>query len=205
MFTLCLTGELPTGAAYTNARLHKQRGWCRFEIAAASLIKHKNCLLDVPMLDPEATTFKMACKSMRKGRAPPQAPPAFADEMRADVAGRAVAFTAGADMEFVIGQYTHGFEEAFNTYEEKGYDTLYWTYLGWGDEQAPRLLAALEYVRDHYPEGAAKMHIYMFDGNHFSKKTKAKLKQVCETFVRTDRSWWDLKVGEKSGSCCTIL
>ena len=121
MFTLCLTGELPTGAEYTNARLHKQRGWCRFEIAAASLIKFSFCLLDVPMLDPEATTFRMACDSMRKGRAPPQAPPAFADEMRADVAGRAVAFTAGADMEFVIGQYTHGFEEAFNTYAEKAY------------------------------------------------------------------------------------
>ena len=119
MFTLCLTGELPTGAEYTNARLHKQRGWCRFEIAAASLIKDNDCLLDVPMLDPKATSFIMACYSMRKGRAPPQAPPAFADEMRADVAGRAVAFTAGADMEFVIGQYTHGFEEAFNTYQEK--------------------------------------------------------------------------------------
>ena len=137
--------------------------------------------------------------------APPVAPPAFADEMRADVAGRAVAFTAGADMEFVIGQYTHGFEEAFNTYEEKGYGLLPWSNLGWGDAQAPRLLAALEYVRDHYPEGATKMSIRMFDGNTFSKKTKAKLKQVCETFVDTDSSWWDLKEGEKSGSCCTIL
>ena len=180
MFTLCLTGELPTGAEYTNARLHKQRGWCRFEIAAASLIKDNLCLLDVPMLDPKATAFRMACWSMRKGRAPPQAPPAFADEMRADVAGRAVAFTAGADMEFVIGQYTHGFEEAFNTYKEKGYGTLYWVFLGWGDKQAPRLLAALEYVRDHYPEGAAKMEICLFEGNHFSKETKAKLKQVWE-------------------------
>ena len=205
MFTLCLTGELPTGAAYTNARLHKQRGWCRFEIAAASLIKHKNCLLDVPMLDPKARTFGKACLSMRKGRAPPQAPPAFADEMRADVAGRAVAFTAGADMEFVIGQYTHGFEEAFNTFNEKGYAALWWVNLGWGDEQAPRLLAALEYVRDHYPEGAAKMSIDMFDGNMFSKKTKAKLKRVCEAFVHTDMFWWDLKEGDKSGSCCTIL
>ena len=83
MFTLCLTGELPTGAEYTNARLHKQRGWCRFEIAAASLIKDTICLLDVPKLDPEATTFLDACRSMRKGRAPPVAPPAFADEMRA--------------------------------------------------------------------------------------------------------------------------
>ena len=110
-----------------------------------------------------------------------------------------------ADMEFVIGQYTHGFEEAFNTYADKGYGNLVWYDLGWGDAQAPRLLAALEYVRDHYPEGAAKMRIDMFEGNKFSKKTKAKLKQVCETFVRTDRSWWDLKVGEKSGSCCTIL
>ena len=205
MFTLCLTGELPTGAAYTNARLHKQRGWCRFEIAAASLIKFTLCLLDVPMLDRKATTFIKACRSMRKGRAPPQAPPAFADEMRADVAGRAVAFTAGADMEFVIGQYTHGFEEAFNTYAEKGYGILRLGTLGWGDAQAPRLLAALEYVRDHYPEGAAKMGISMFAGNEFSKKTKAKLKQVCEAFVRTDRDWWDLKEGEKSGSCCTIL
>ena len=176
MFTLCLTGELPTGAEYTNARLHKQRGWCRFEIAAASLIKHRLCLLDVPMLDPKATTFRKACGSMQKGRAPPQAPPAFADEMRADVAGRAVAFTAGADMEFVIGQYTHGFEEAFNTYKEKGYGALWWTYLGWSDEQAPRLLAALEYVRDHYPEGAKKISISAFSGNKFSEETKAKLK-----------------------------
>ena len=205
MFTLCLTGELPTGAAYTNARLHKQRGWCRFEIAAASLIKDELCLLDVPMLDPKATNFHEACRSMKKGRAPPQAPPAFADEMRADVAGRAVAFTAGADMEFVIGQYTHGFEEAFNTYAEKGYGILRLGTLGWGDAQAPRLLAALEYVRDHYPEGAKKMDISMFPGNKFSKKTKAKLKQVCEAFVDTDRGWWDLKEGDKSGSCCTIL
>ena len=130
MFTLCLTGELPTGAAYTNARLHKQRGWCRFEIAAASLIKDPFCLLAVPMLDRNSTTFFKACWSMVKGRAPPQAPPAFADEMRADVAGRAVAFTAGADMEFVIGQYTHGFEEAFNTFNEKGYGLLFW--IGFG-------------------------------------------------------------------------
>ena len=183
MFTLCLTGELPTGAEYTNARLHKQRGWCRFEIAAASLIKDDDCLLDVPMLDPEATTFYVACESMKKGRAPPQAPPAFADEMRADVAGRAVAFTAGADMEFVIGQYTHGFEEAFNTYREKGYDVLCWAFLGWGDAQAPRLLAALEYVRDHYPEGAEKMRIWMKYGNTFSEETKAKVEQVCEKFA----------------------
>ena len=103
--------------------------------------------------------------------------------MRADVAGRAVAFTAGADMDFVIGQYTHGFEEAFNTYAEKGYGVLYWIGLGWGDAQAPRLLAALEYVRDHYPEGAAKITISMFDDNTFSEETKAKLKQVCETFT----------------------
>ena len=115
--------------------------------------------------------------------APPVAPPAFADEMRADVAGRAVAFTAGADMEFVIGQYTHGFEEAFNSYEEKGYGALFWSHLRWGDEQAPRLLAALEYVRDHYPEGAAKMDMNMFAGNTFSEETKAKVRQVCEKFA----------------------
>ena len=183
MFTLCLTGELPTGAAYTNARLHKQRGWCRFEIAAASLIKDRLCLLDVPMLDPEATSFGDACASMIKGRAPPQAPPAFADEMRADVAGAVVAFTAGADMEFVIGQYTHGFEEAFNSFDEKGYLALKWIGLGWGDEQAPRLLAALEYVRDHYPEGAEMMGISMFAGNTFSEETTAKIEQVCEKFA----------------------
>ena len=155
-----------------SARLHKQRGWCRFEIAAASLIKDTRCLLDVPMLDRKATTFYFACESMRKGRAPPQAPPAFADEMRADVAGRAVAFTAGADMEFVIGQYTHGFEEAFNTYAEKGYRSLNWCDLGWDDAQAPRLLAALEYVRDHYPEGAANIanRTYHGTGRHLTAR-----------------------------------
>ena len=60
MYTLCLTGELPTGARYTNLRLHGQRGWCRFEISAASLIKDEWCLLDVKMLDPEAKTFNEA-------------------------------------------------------------------------------------------------------------------------------------------------
>ena len=49
--------------------------------------------------------------------------------MRADVAGAVVAFTAGADMEFVIGQYTHGFEEAFNTFDEKRYGILFWRHL----------------------------------------------------------------------------
>ena len=33
----------------------------------------------------------------------------------------------------------------------------------------------------------------MCHGNKFSKETKAKLKQVCEAFVHTDRDWWDLK------------
>ena len=46
----------------------------------------------------------------------------------------------------------------------------------------------------------------MCHGNKFSKETKAKLKQVCETFVDTEDYWWDLKRrGEKSGSCCAIL
>ena len=40
---------------------------------------------------------------MRAGRMPPVMPPAFAGLMRSDVAGGEVAFTAGADMEFVIG------------------------------------------------------------------------------------------------------
>ena len=85
-------------------------------------------------------------------------------------------------MEFVIGQYTHGFEEAFNTFDEKGYGVLSWSGLGWGDAQAPRLLAALEYVRDHYPEGAEKMAIG-FQGNNFSEETMAKFKQVSENFA----------------------
>ena len=85
-------------------------------IAAASLIKDELCLLDVPRLDRKAKTFG---KGVRLHEKVPQAPPALVDEMRADVAGAVVAFTAGADMEFVIGQYTHGFEEAFNTFEEK--------------------------------------------------------------------------------------
>ena len=55
--------------------------------------------------------------------------------------------------------------------------------MGWGDEQAPRLLAALEYVRDHYPEGAEKMDIVMFEGNTFSEDTKVKVRQVCEKFA----------------------
>ena len=98
------------------------------------------------------------------------------------MAGEEVAFTAGADMEFVIGQYTQGFEDAFNFLMERGHLGLFWSHLGWGDEQAPQLLAALEYVRDHYPEGAKKMRISIFDGNNFSRNTKMKIKKVCQKF-----------------------
>lgn len=44
----------------------------------------------------------------------------------------------------------------------------------------------------------------MCHGNKFSKETKAKLKEVCETFVRTDRDSWDLKKGAAPAQWCEM-
>ena len=110
-YTLLVTDPPPEGAAYSNTRLHRDRGWCFFEQAASMAVKNRRCLLDFGAYK-GATAFgdggarpETCLGQMKAGRAPPIAPDAFGERMRAHVESGALKFTSNADMEFVIGQY----------------------------------------------------------------------------------------------------
>ena len=39
-YVLCVTMPPPEGAVYSNVTLHKDRGWCFFEVSMASVVKN---------------------------------------------------------------------------------------------------------------------------------------------------------------------
>ena len=68
-------------------------------------------------------------------------------------------------------------------FKAKGGGVLFLDFLGWGEEHAPQLLAALEHVRDHYPAGGARMAISL-SPNAFSDGTRAAIHRTCERYAR---------------------
>ena len=178
---LLVTDPPPEGAAYSNTRLHRDRGWCFFEQAASMVVKVPQCLLDFG-------AYKGAAKfgdafsdgpdtcitQMKAGRAAPIAPDAFGERMRARVASGELKFTSNADMEFVIGQYEAGFVAAINRVAAKRRPELNFEFLGWGDDEAAVLQLALRYAaaKCTFPRGPVRVAI---GGNHFSKEAMAKL------------------------------
>ena len=186
-YTLLVTDPPPEGAAYSNTRLHRDRGWCFFEQAASMVVKDDTCLLDFGAYkgasefgtndgnDPDPTT---CLGQMKAGRAPPIAPDAFGERMRARVASDELKFTSNADMEFVIGQYEAGFVAAINRVAA---DIIYinrvlvFQELGWGDAEAAELLLALRYAaaKCAFPEGAVRVAVTY--GNSISEEAMATL------------------------------
>ena len=112
---------------------------------------------------------------MKAGRAPPIAPDAFGERMRARVASGELKFTSNADMEFVIGQYEAGFVAAINHVAASKTRRLYFKDLGWGDAEAAELLLALRYAaaKCAFPEGAVQVAVK--HGNHISEAAMATL------------------------------
>ena len=169
-YTLLVTNPPPEGAAYSNTRLHRHRGWCFFEQAASMVVKDHRCLLDFGAYE-GATEFGYLLNDepdtclgqMRAGRKPPIAPDALGERMRARVASGALTFTANADMDFVIGQYEAGFVAAINRVAAEPYDTrsLVFMDLGWGDAEAAELELALRYAaaKCAFPEGHVRVNI----------------------------------------------
>ena len=187
-YTLLVTDPPPEGAAYSNTRLHRDRGWCFFEQAASMVIKSNRCLLDFGAYK-GATEFMgrgvlsdppTCLVQMKAGRAPPIAPDAFGERMRARVASGELKFTSNADMDFVIGQYEAGFVAAINRVAAEPDDThsLVFQELGWGDNDAAELLLALRYAaaKCAFPEGAVEVAVLF--GNHFSEVAKATLPPI---------------------------
>eukprot|EP00964_Phaeocystis_antarctica_P118083 scaffold81910_cov55-Phaeocystis_antarctica.AAC.1 len=184
--TLLVTDPPPEGAAYSNTRLHRDRGWCFFDQAASMVVKDCNCLLDLgaykgatefgDIYNDEVSNPDTCLKQMRAGRAPPIAPDVFGERMRARVASGALKFTSNADMELVIGQYEAGFVAAINRVaaSEHRSGSLDFVYLGWGDAEAAELLFTLRYA-------AAKcafrwaISVWVTTGNHISEEAMATL------------------------------
>eukprot|EP00964_Phaeocystis_antarctica_P139187 scaffold103910_cov55-Phaeocystis_antarctica.AAC.1 len=126
------------------------------------VVKDSGCLLDFGAYkgaDKFGRVYKpeTCLGQMKAGRAPPIAPDAFGERMRARVASGALKFTSNADMEFVIGQYGAGFVAAIDRVAAKpGGGSLFFQNLGWGDDEAAELLLALRYAaaKCAFPEGA---------------------------------------------------
>ena len=58
---------------------------------------------------------------------------------------------------------------------------LFYSHLGWRDEQAPTLTAALEYVRDHCALAHGKgLTFSLTPGNSFGAEAKAAIKKAVE-------------------------
>ena len=183
-YTLLVTDPPPEGAAYSNTRLHRDRGWCFFEQAASMVVKQSYCLLDFGAYK-GATKFgdydaepDTCLGQMMAGRAPPIAPDAFGERMRARVASGALKFTSNADMEFVIGQYEAGFVAAINRVAadpDPDMRCLVFQKLGWGDAEVAELLLALRYAAAicAFPEGA--VNVFVKNGNPVSEGAMATL------------------------------
>jgi len=182
-YTLLATDPPPEGAAYSNTRLHRDRGWCFFEQAASMVVKDTSCLLDFGAYK-GATEFgdswakpDTCLGQMKAGRKPPIAPDAFGEQMRARVASGALKFTSNADMEFVIGQYEAGFVAAINRVAAATSGRSLGFYdLGWGDAEAAELLLALRYAaaKCAFPEGAVRL-LVRGRGNRISEAAMATL------------------------------
>eukprot|EP00964_Phaeocystis_antarctica_P069789 scaffold42456_cov66-Phaeocystis_antarctica.AAC.2 len=197
-YTLLVTDPPPEGAAYSNTRLHRDRGWCFFEQAASMVVKIGWCLLDFGAYK-GATKFgddsndgpETCLGQMKAGRAPPIAPDAFGERMRARVESGALKFTSNADMEFVIGQYEAGFVAAINRVaaEPEGTRVLAFQELGWGDDEAAELLLALRYAaaKCAFPEGA--VGVFVESGNRISEEAMATLPPLSMTGDEENVDW----------------
>jgi len=112
---LLVKTPLPVGADYGNTRPYSARGWTYFEERMSAVVKDDYCLWDLSRYE-GAADYVTCLRQMRHQRLPPTSPERVAAELREGVASGALAFTASADLETVIGLYSRGFETAFDSY-----------------------------------------------------------------------------------------
>jgi hypothetical protein len=170
IYTLLVTLPPPIGAAYSNMRLHNERGWCFFEEAACRVAKKSWCFLDLSRYAGAAefghpTKKDGGCiDQMKVGRKPPLSPIEFDKQMRERVESGELAFTANADMGFVIDQYAVGFVEQINVvaaHPQGHFRALNYVGCGWTDVEATTLLDALHYAAEKcvFPVGPIRVNL----------------------------------------------
>jgi hypothetical protein len=183
-FTLLVTKPPPNGAVYSNPRLHCDRCWCFFEQAASKVVKDTTLLLDFGTYEGavefgDGRALPDTCLGQMKAgrRAPPIAPDAFGERMRARVASDALKCTSNAHIEFIIGQYEAGFVAAINRVaaEPGGRGCLNFEKLGWGDAEAAELQPALRYAAAKCAFPAGPVRIIVTYDNRISEEAMATL------------------------------
>ena len=178
---LLMTGELPTGAAYTNTRPYDARGWCETERSICGVSKCVHCMWDYSGFAPTALEGLAGMKlydelrgQLKAGRAPPMAPTKFANRLRARVEAGEIGFSAASDLESVIEMYKVGFITLFETYraafDSDGFFAA-WAALEWGESEAQQVAAALAYAAKHcHPRDTSRASISLrLEGNCFGK------------------------------------
>ena len=158
--------------------------WCHFELRTASIVKAHPCLWDLSLhKEGTAITYMECCQTLKSTRPPLTSPEQMATELREGVASGEIGFTSGADADVVIELYAKGFIGAFDTYAQydSGVPMIYYTYLGWGTEEVPTLVAALEYAEAHCrpkdEEGKEDEQVSLaFHDNEFTEAEKARLR-----------------------------
>lgn len=147
---------------HTNRRAYDARGWTFVEQRLSSMVKAESCLWDLSKLTSMDEAKSMKAKesehvwrhmsnSMKAGRPPMMSPERVERELREGVASGALAFTASADLDLVIGIYRRGFLEALESM--RGQEVCLHN-CGWGDAEVAVLVEAFQYVARHLKEGA---------------------------------------------------
>ncbi|CAK0796002.1 unnamed protein product [Prorocentrum cordatum] len=155
---------------YENTRPYENRGWCKFERTISGLTKYSTCTEELGM---EVRTIAMEGQSIampaKPHRGPPISPDVFSDQVRIGVREGTIAFTAGADEDFVIEQYRKGFVHAYENHTRIQFNGgwVHMSSLDWGDEEAFVMAKAIEYAVEHCsPPEEIKINI---KGNRFSE------------------------------------
>ena len=170
-YVLCVTMPPPEGAVYSNVTLHKDRGWCFFEVSMASVVKNGNNLWDASKYTDGLDDYFKMKDQLRSGRPKMLSPPAFGEAMRTRVAAGELKFTAKADMETVIEQYRIGFVQSISSFAVEKFIS-FWK-LGWKDEEGEAMLESLEYAEEHCSR-EEKLEFSAWKGNDFSAAFKEK-------------------------------
>ena len=131
---------------------------------------------------------------MKAGRPPPMSPTRVAAELREGVRSGAIAFTAAADVDLVIGIYERGFRTAFETFNSSAGDcngrVVFYQHLGWTDAETPTIAEAVRYIQEHCdPDkgiaGTKGGGVYLhFGDNDFTDAGKQTLRALSASQVK---------------------
>ena len=154
------------------------RGWCLVERRLSGLIKHLDKRWDMSAFTGTKADYDGLRTELKAGRQPFMSPERVARELREGMACGAVAFTAASDVEVVIELYARGFVRAFDTFQDVrgGSGMLYYNRLGWGRDEVPILVEALQYANEHCEQPKGGLSLSIFDGNSFDYEDKAQLR-----------------------------